>query len=548
MTVLLRLARRLPLWPVLGSCLSGVLRHALGVLIVGLALHAVLSAAAGSGGGALPVLGVLLGLSVLRAAARYLEQYLGHQVAFSALARLRLDYYESLIPQAPAVVAAQRSGDQLEAATRDIDRIETFYAHTLAPVVSAVAVLTGTATAVLLLGSGPAALLVALLLGAQLLLVPAIGARLLLAAAGKQGAVRARASALIADAVAARDDIVLAGAPARIQAQVSALDEEAAAAERRGARIQALRRGLSRALLLTGVLLPAVWPGALGLDQQTGLLVAGLFFAAHLPVAAVDGSLTALASAQAAAERYLERCDAPPAVPARPAPRPAPEPAKGSASGLPEGPLDVMLEDVRFGYPGQPGTRPVLNGLSFFLPAGARAAVTGGTGSGKSTIAALLTRTYDPEAGRVRIGGADLRGIPPERLRAEVVLVEQTPHIFAGTLLDNARLGSDAGEEEVAETLRALGLGALVGRGLGTRIGGQRQPVSGGQAQRIGLARALLKRPRVLILDEATSQLDAATQDLVMGVIESRLPETTIVHILHRTELLQRCTHHIALG
>jgi ATP-binding cassette subfamily B protein len=173
---------------------------------------------------------------------------------------------------------------------------------------------------------------------------------------------------------------------------------------------------------------------------------------------------------------------------------------------------------VSFLYPG--ADRPTLADVTFEIAPAERVALVADTGAGKSTLAALLSRAYDPTSGRIRIDGCDAAELTLGSLRAAVAVVPAEPFLFGGTLRDNLTLGAqDADEREIWYALwasAALGFAERLPDGLGTVLGERGTTLSGGQRQRVALARALLSHPRVLVLDDALSQLDALTEATVL--------------------------------
>lgn len=195
----------------------------------------------------------------------------------------------------------------------------------------------------------------------------------------------------------------------------------------------------------------------------------------------------------------------------------------------------VALDHVSFAYP---GGLPVLDDVSFSVPRGARVALIGPSGSGKSTVAALLQAHLRPGSGAVRIGGHDATAVPVAWVRAQTAVVAQTTYLFTGTLADNLRLAApDADDEQLWHVLAQANLAddvrAFPDR-LATRVGERGLSLSGGQAQRLAVARALLKDAPVLLLDEPTSQVDAASETALVEALERAGEGRTVVVVAHR--------------
>jgi ABC transporter fused permease/ATP-binding protein len=273
-----------------------------------------------------------------------------------------------------------------------------------------------------------------------------------------------------------------------------------------------------------------LWYGG-RLVASSALTAGGLtsFLVYTLVLAMTLGSLADIwadfMKALGAAHRVFEIQDRPARIPVRGGDRPA----------RVEGRL--AWEGVRFAYPTRPD-QPVLQDVDLTVEAGEVVALVGPSGAGKSTLAQLLSRFYDPDAGRIRLDGLDLRQLDPGWLRRQVGVVSQEPILFSGTIAENIRYGRPgASDAEVMAAARAANAHDFVAQfpeGYATRVGERGVQLSGGQKQRVAIARALLKDPRVLILDEATSALDAESEHLVQEALERLMRGRTTLVIAHR--------------
>jgi ATP-binding cassette subfamily C protein len=253
-------------------------------------------------------------------------------------------------------------------------------------------------------------------------------------------------------------------------------------------------------------------------------------------------------SALVSFERVFEVLDLPPLIaePAHPQP-------------LPEGPLSVEFDEVRFGYPSadkvslasleevaqldRRGGDEVLHGVSFTAEPGQMIALVGSSGAGKSTIAQLLPRLYDVDAGAVRLGGVDVRGLSFDTIRGALGLVTQDGHLFHDTIRANLLLARpEAHDDELWDVLRRARLDDLVATlpdGLATVVGERGYRLSGGERQRLTIARLLLARPRVVVLDEATAHLDSTSEAAVQEALSEALEGRTAIVIAHRLSTIR---------
>lgn len=265
-----------------------------------------------------------------------------------------------------------------------------------------------------------------------------------------------------------------------------------------------------------------------------GALVAFITYHGRLlaPVQALMGLTASLATARVALGRIFELFDTAPEVTEAEKPWPLPLVAH-----------EIRLEGVTMHH----GREPVLQNASLVIPAGSFSAIIGPSGAGKSTLADLLVRFLDPVAGRVTIDGADLRDLSLTDLRERVLLVDQSPFLFNATIAQNITFARpDASSERIASAASAAGLDALIARlpqGLATRTGERGLALSAGERHRIAIARALLRQPDVLILDEPTAALDEETERVVAIGLRRALPHATLIVITHKPALAEMADH-----
>ncbi|HEX6416949.1 MAG TPA: ABC transporter ATP-binding protein [Acidimicrobiales bacterium] len=269
------------------------------------------------------------------------------------------------------------------------------------------------------------------------------------------------------------------------------------------------------------------WRISTGAISTGGLVQAmALFGILAFPMRVVGFLLEELPRAVVAADR-IERVLA---TPARPGPPDA------AATPLPAGPLAVDVSGLRFGY----GDAPVLEGLALALPPGEVVALVGATGAGKSTLCHLLANLHPPDAGRILLGGVDLRDADPASARRHVALAFQEAFLFAATVRENLTLGEDVGDDEVRWALERARAWRFVSRlpgGLDQVVGERGVTLSGGQRQRLALARALLRRPGLLMLDDATSAVDPTIEQQILDGLRGTLHATTLI-VAHRVSTI----------
>lgn len=267
----------------------------------------------------------------------------------------------------------------------------------------------------------------------------------------------------------------------------------------------------------TEVLAGRLTPGQLVSFVIYMVLIAG-------PVAQLGAFYSQTQEALGAAERIFELLDAPPERPDAP-----------SAIELPSLAGQVVFERVSFSY--TPGT-PVLSDLSLTLPAGKTVAIVGSSGAGKTTITGLIPRLYEPDSGHIFIDGYDLRDVKIRSLREQIALVPQEPTLFGGTIRENIAYGRlDATQSEIEAAAVAANAVEFITRlpqGYETLVGERGIKLSAGQRQRIAIARAVLRDPRILILDEATASLDNESEALVQDALRRLMRQRTTLVIAHR--------------
>lgn len=492
--------------PMLLTLLLSLLTLAAGIGLLGLSGWFLTAAALSTLGSAFnifaPSAGVR-GLSFIRILSRYGEKLSGHDMTLRLLSDLRAWLFARLFPLVPLGRRFGR-GDLVSRLLADVEALDTLFLVALGPI--STAVLAGLAMTVVLAWLLPgAAVVYALLFFAAVLLVP-VGLVLASRAVGAEVvAAGAALRRLVLDGIDGHQDLALFGARGEaIASSGQAADRLSGARRRLGlhAAIAAALVQLLAGAALIGTLVAGF--GALEAQQIGGPLLAGLLLAiiaSFEASALLVRSATRLAGAAAAADRLQAIATSAPAI-TEPA-TPLPIPPGGS----------VQFEAVRFGYD---PTRPIVDDLSFSIRTGECVAIAGPSGAGKSTIAQLLLRLADPDAGTVRFNGTDLRDLAGADLRKRIALMTQDAPVFLDTIGANLRIGRDtAGDAELWHVLEAVHLADFV-RTLPAQLDAvvdeAGRTLSAGQARRICLARTLLSEADVVVFDEPTSGLDFETE------------------------------------
>ena len=502
------------------------------------------------------------GLSVGRGIFRYGERLSSHDAAFRILADVRVRVYQRLERLAPAGLREFRSGDLLARLVSDVDATQDLFIRGITPPLTAFLVGAGAAIVCMIILVPAGAVLAAGLLAAGLA-VSWLAAARARRSAQRTAPARGELSARVTDLLAGASDLHAFGAQDAALARSDAADQELTHLARTSAAGAALGSGLSQAvagLTLWGVLVLGVAAVGSGTMSQVPLAVITLTaLAAFEAVTALPAAAIALGHARSSAARVGAVLDAPDPVAAPATPRP-----------LPGGPLAVRLRGAQVRY--EPGGPLALDGVDLDLDAGRRVALVGPSGAGKSTVASLLLRFCDLAGGSATLGGADLASYDPDAVRTVITGCAQDPHLFDTTIAANIRLARpEATEDELAEAARQARLLpwiASLPQGWDTPVGARGAAVSGGERQRIALARALLADPALLILDEPTAHLDpdnrrALTADLLAATAQATrrgratllithemdgLDQVDEIVVLDSGRVVERGTHHALLA
>lgn len=470
---------------------------------------------------------LIRGSAMIRTAGRYGERLVNHEATFRLIASLRVWFYQHLEPLAPARLQQYHSGDLLSRIRADIDALDNLYVRVLVPV--AVANVSIVLFTIFLLFYHP----LLALSGLTFLVLAGVGLPIWSQARGLAPGRRiaedeAALRTAVIDGVQGLAELTLYGAAERQARHIDSLSRRLIADQTRLSSDHGLTQaavGLCASLslwVLLWIAIPLVDDGRLMPPQLAMLALFTL--ASFEAVAPLPQAFQMLGRTLAAAHRLFAIVDTEPAVaePSTPSPRPER--------------FDIEFADVRFSYPDAP--RPAVSGIRLQVPQGTRAAVIGATGSGKSTLFNLLLRFWAPDSGSIRVGGHDILDFHGDDLRRHIAVVSQHTHLFDATIRENLLIANpDAPQAAIEAACRVAQIHDFIAElpeGYDTWVGETGVRLSGGQGRRIAVARALLKDAPILLLDEPTEGLDAATERDLMQALDTLMVGRTVLLITHR--------------
>ena len=480
---------------------------------------------------------------ILRGVSRYFERLVSHSVTFKILTKLRVWFYKSLVPLAPARLLNFRSGDLLSRIISDIKSLEDFYVRSAAPPL--VALLIGLGTSLLLGRYHPT---FGILLGGFFflsgLMLPLL-VRILARETGERlVSERSRLTEGLVNFIQGLPDLIVYGQSERKQNQLEEINQRCNTAQLKLARISGLNEGLM--ILLSNLAMWLVMIAAIPLIQDgeiAGVMLAALALLTLTSFEAVQPlpqAMETLSSSLKAGSRLFEVVDAEPVVvdPVNPASFPSPFSLRG--------------ENLSFFYPGS--SQPALDGISFRLREGETLAIVGPSGGGKSTLTNLLLRFWEDYQGKLLLGEEKimLSSLTQEVIRQQISVVSQNGYLFHDTIRANIALGNPgAGNEKIITAARKAKIHKMIHSlpdGYQTIIGERGQRLSAGERQRILIARAVLKDAAVFLLDEPTANLDPLTERDVLDTLFEILKNKTALLVTHRLVGLSRVDQILVLS
>jgi len=484
---------------------------------------------------AIMIVAGLLG-TVLAGVNRYLHTRLSGRILFA----LRDDLYRHLQQLSPTFYGRRRTGDILSRLDGDVAEIQRFAVDSLFSAVSAVIGLVG-AVALMLMLSWQLSLLLALLVPIEVLWLRWMRRKV----EREVRSLRERSadvSSFLVETLPAMKFIQASGQQGR---EAGRLDQLGQGYMRQLLKVQ-VTEFFTQAIpgtLTSWCRACAFLVGGWWVIEGTWQLGALIAFSTYMgmavgPVQSLLGLYVAVQRMAVSLGRVMELKQEAVAVREADTPRP-----------MPQGPGELRLEGVHFAHDGRQGA--VLDGVHACVPGGLKVAISGASGVGKSTLIDLLQRFYDPDAGRILLDGADLRDLNLAALRQRIAVVSQDIVLFRGTLAQNLAYGApQASRAELERVVRLAHLETLVDSlplGLDGLLGERGQQLSGGQKQRIAIARAVLQAPSILVLDEATSAVDEATEREVIAAIDQLFAGRTRILISHRASTLADADLHLQL-
>ncbi|MBS7540995.1 thiol reductant ABC exporter subunit CydC [Ancylobacter lacus] len=478
--------------------------------------------------------------ALLRTGGRYAERIVGHEATLRFVASLRPWLFARMEAGAPATLQGLASGDLLSRLRGDIDRLETAFLRVLSPFAVALLAL-GPCLAVLAAHDGAMAIVTGLIILTGALIIPIILHAGSAASARRLARGSARLNALLVEEVQGLQELAVYDGARLHRARLLAASDALTADEQRLSQASSLATAPLLAaphLALLGVLilgLPRLGNG--GIAPAELPMLALLALATFDAVVAIPLAIQTIPTLLSSARRVFEVADTP---------APAPEPAVPRAiprSGA------LRLQGVGLTYPG--ASTPSLAGLDLDLVPGRRIAVVGPSGSGKSSIASLAMRFVPPSEGTIAFADVPYPALRGADIRDRLALMSQADHLFSGSIAENLRIADPrAGHASLCEACRIAQILDFIEaqpKGFDTEVGAHGTRLSGGEARRIALARALLARRPILILDEPTEGLDLATEAALLDALLDARPDLTLLLLTHRPARLERMDEIIRL-
>ena len=482
------------------------------------------------------IITVMIVIAVLRGILHYVEQYCNHFIAFKLLAIIRHKVFASLRKLCPAKLEGRDKGNLISIITTDIELLEVFYAHTISPI--AIATLTSMIM-VIFIGryhwlAGLLALTAYLIVGVA---IPMWNGK-----RGSQKGMEFRTSfgelnSFVLDSLRGLDETIQYGQGEKRKEQMSERSKNLAGMQEDLSKMEGSQRSFTNMVILLasfGMLALTIWLYAKGEMGFEGILTCTIAMMGSFgPVVALSSLSNNLNQTLASGERVLSLLEETPLVEEIPG-----DVETSGAESMEHGFTGAEAENVTFAY----GEEVILDNYSLKLQPGKITGIHGASGSGKSTLLKLLMRFWDVQDGSVSVDGTDVRKIPTKHLRDMESYVTQETHLFHDSIANNIAIAKPgASREEIMEAAKKASIHDFImtlPKGYDTEVGELGDTLSGGEKQRIGIARAFLHECPLILLDEPTSNLDSLNEGIILKSLKESAEKKTVVLVSHRVSTM----------
>ena len=485
------------------------------------------------------IITVMIVIAVLRGILHYVEQYCNHFIAFKLLAIIRHKVFASLRKLCPAKLEGRDKGNLISIITTDIELLEVFYAHTISPI--AIATLTSIIM-VIFIGryhwlAGLLALTAYLIVGVA---IPMWNGK-----RGSQKGMEFRTSfgelnSFVLDSLRGLDETIQYGQGEKRKKQMTGQSKNLAEMQESLSKMEGSQRSFTNMVILLasfGMLALTIWLYAKGEMGFEGILTCTIAMMGSFgPVVALSSLSNNLNQTLASGERVLSLLEETPLVEEIPGDVDTEESTDHTFTG-------AKAENVTFAYKvSETETDTILDHYSLTLQPGQITGIHGASGSGKSTLLKLLMRFWDVQEGSVSVDGADVREIPTKHLRNMESYVTQETHLFHDSIANNIAIAKPgATREEIMEAAKKASIHDFImtlPKGYDTEVGELGDTLSGGEKQRIGIARAFLHDAEMILLDEPTSNLDSLNEGIILKSLKESAEKKTVVLVSHRVSTM----------
>ena len=485
---------------------------------------------------------VMIVIAVLRGILHYVEQYCNHFIAFKLLAIIRHKVFASLRKLCPAKLEGRDKGNLISIITTDIELLEVFYAHTISPI--AIATLT---SVIMVIFIGRYHWLAGLLALAAYLIV-GVAIPMWNGKRGSQKGMEFRTSfgelnSFVLDSLRGLDETIQYGQGEKRKEQMTGQSKNLAGMQESLSKMEGSQRSFTNMVILLasfGMLALTIWlydKGAMGFE---GILTCTIAMMGSFgPVVALSSLSNNLNQTLASGERVLSLLEETPLVEEIPGDvETSADQSENSEESADHAFAGAEAENVTFAY----GAETILDNYSLKLQPGKITGIHGASGSGKSTLLKLLMRFWDVQEGSVSVDGADVREIPTKHLRDMESYVTQETHLFHDSIANNIAIAKPgATREEIMEAAKKASIHDFImtlPKGYDTEVGELGDTLSGGEKQRIGIARAFLHDAPMILMDEPTSNLDSLNEGIILKSLKESARKKTVVLVSHRVSTM----------